>query len=483
MSSILLIYPQTTLMDRARAGVAPPFSLLAVVRLLPSSVDVKILDQRTDHKFWQDIERELSDNPLLVGISAIAGPQLKWALKVTEKIKELNPKAKVILGGPFSTVVGHIVSAQKSVDAVVAGEGEETLKELVESLGKSDDLSAIKGLWMKKDEQASYTGSRTLIALDSLPFVSYKLFETRHLYKTNGRLTAYFETSRGCPFGCTFCYHSIYKNPWRAASSQWTLNALEHLLTESPNIKHLLVVDDNYLHDRARAMAIAEGAIARGWDITYQVQARLDELANFTDDELKVLRAGGLVRFDIGVETVSERLWKVVGKAADRQFLLEQTERLSSMDFIIGANFMVGLPTETNKDVLLNAKTVIDMTALSSRAVVAPIYTYYPYPGSKLYQLALNQGLKPLESLDDLGSMSWRDAPSPWLSTEQKKLLKNLYFYSLFVDQKLLFFRKGIIIKMAIALLMPIARWRVKRLFFKFPIERWIFELLFGKDY
>ncbi|MDI3281341.1 MAG: cobalamin-dependent protein [Bacillota bacterium] len=133
------------------ARLAPPLGLayLGAV-LLREGHEVSAIDFNVSGLNWRRVDRLVESGPEVVGISAHTETYPN-ALEIARRVKALNPKAAVVLGGPHPTLLPEGVLAEEAVDFVVLGEGEETLLELIETLaGEGKDLAEIKGLGYKE---------------------------------------------------------------------------------------------------------------------------------------------------------------------------------------------------------------------------------------------------------------------------------------------------------------------------------------------
>ena len=193
MNSIL-IYPQ---LEFAKIQIpTPPYSILFIADyLLKRNVDVKIFDLRFD-KLSQVFDAISNNEPEFIGISVMTGPQIHYALKSCESIKNEFNKIKIVWGGVHSTILPTQTLQNKFIDFVIRGEGEKAYYELVS--GKN--ISQIKNLSFKKGNKIFHnpnanllTNSEinklnipwSLIKLKSSGVVFTQLFSRHKLFKIN----------------------------------------------------------------------------------------------------------------------------------------------------------------------------------------------------------------------------------------------------------------------------------------------------------
>jgi len=122
MAEIVLIQPYTGTWDEM--SVRPPESLLAVAATpYVKGYDIKIIDQRLSKNFERELDQAMGPETVLVGITAITGPQIKYALKVTRFVKE-KYKIPVCWGGVHATLVPEQTAEHPLIDYVIVGDGD-----------------------------------------------------------------------------------------------------------------------------------------------------------------------------------------------------------------------------------------------------------------------------------------------------------------------------------------------------------------------
>ncbi|MCZ7584496.1 MAG: radical SAM protein [Deltaproteobacteria bacterium] len=314
--------------------------------------------------------------------------------------------------------------------------------------------------------------------------MTYRLVGDRYFFPSHGRPTAYIETSRGCPYRCRYCYQSNRKLLWRRASPAWVVRALDHIKNETPDVRHLYFADDNYFYDRDRTITITEEMIRANRDLTYQVQgAALMDLRELSDADLALIARSGCLRMDIGAETGAPEMAKVIGKIVDPGLLLETVGRLSKAGIIPWINFMAGFPGESESDLKHTLDDIESLVRKVPRVMISPVYTFYPYPGTRLFDQSVRHGFKPPATIEEIAGSSWRVPKTPWLSAGKRTFLERLYFYSIFIDGKVPFYSRTFWTRLGHAVMRPLSRLRLRHRFFSLPVEKYLFEAVNGVEY
>ena len=181
------------------------------IRYLKEYVRDLISIELKEYTINQNIDFIASDiykeNPDVIGFSTYIW-NLTETLEICEILKIVKPEIKIILGGPEVSFGGEkILKDNPFIDFIVYGEGEETFKELMEALiSNNGKYNNINGLIHIADDKVVTNSPRPLIKdLNTIPS-PYKNMGNEFRNKI-----VYFESSRGCPFGCEFCLSSTIK--------------------------------------------------------------------------------------------------------------------------------------------------------------------------------------------------------------------------------------------------------------------------------
>jgi len=310
---------------------------------------------------------------------------IKKSLATAKEIKRVHSHIKIIFGGPFASSYPQLLMGEEYIDAVMAGEGEETFYEFV--TGKK--INDIQGLYYRENGLVHFTGTRPWIKdLDSLPFPALhktKIQEYQN-FSTKASPISYIITTRGCPYPCTFCFHNMGKK-WRARSPQNVVDEMEWQINTF-GVKEIGIVDDNFTLDRKRVIEICDEIIRR--NIKVNLQFSNGVRADFVDDEMmKKLRDAGLWVINFAPESGSpqtiERLKKGF-KEDDMQKAIAIAKKYGVATEIF---LMLGFPWETKEDYkqTLSLPYELDVDFVG-------LHRYIPFPGTPLQSSELTQADK-----------------------------------------------------------------------------------------
>ena len=272
---------------------------------------------------------------------------ISFVLKLAASFKKLMPETVIVLGGPeVSYDADDILREHAFIDFVLAGEGENSFPKLIHHIGKAGSIdkdSSINGLAFRSGESIIANMPALVEDLDSIP--SPYTEEMIHSLKNK---IVYFETSRGCPFSCSYCLSSASEGT-RFFSMDRTLTELDRLV--AAGVKQIKFVDRTFNCHRKRALAIVQHIVELdkrdgGINCNFHFEVGADLL----DEELLQLLENapkGLFQLEAGVQTVNEEVLAAVSRITNLEKLFENLIRLQKSGNIhIHADLIAGLPLE-----------------------------------------------------------------------------------------------------------------------------------------
>lgn len=384
-----------------RAGVTPAVIDTTFAKDPMSMVDQALAEEQFD----------------LVGISAMV-TMARDALAVARLVKQRQPRALVVMGGPHPTVLPERTLAEPAVDAVAVGEGEDTLVEIVQR-GR---LEGVPGLWWKDGDSLKPPAPRELIAdLDTLPFPALELFPMESYLASwfqldtvrPGLRGAPVLATRGCPFHCAYCQPTLNRLFGKKLRKRSPANLADELtrLKERFRINAFLFTDDTFIVDPKWGREVCTELLARKLDLIWGCNFRAD-LAD--RDLFGCMYDAGLRKIYVGIECYSDAVrCNVLDKGINREQMAAAVRIARAVGIRVQGYFMLGAPTETRKDVL---DTIRYARRLEIDDAVFSITS--PLPGSHLHQRYRQQLSVDLEEVDYYRRFAFR----PWDGINQRFL-------------------------------------------------------------
>lgn len=258
----------------------------------------------------------------------------EYVFSITKELKKILPDVKIALGGPeVSYEWDKIMAENQEIDYIFTGEGEKVLLNFF-----TKDISEVKGVVYREGDNLKYNGIEPLIEnLDIIPF-PYDDEELQDRTKI-----FYYESSRGCPFNCSYCMSSIDKSV-RYYSLDRTKEDLKRFI-DSP-IKLLKFVDRTFNLSKEKYMAIWRFLLENyreGITFHFEINANIfdDETLDFLETVPK-----GYFQFEIGVQTIDAQAMKSIGRI-NKLEKLEYNIRRISRNIHLHLDLIAGLPYET----------------------------------------------------------------------------------------------------------------------------------------
>lgn len=384
--------------------VTQPLGLMYIASFLlrEKRHEVKITDMAADNLSVEEACKNIEeDSPTVVGLSALS-VEASVMHMLAKKIKEISPEITVIIGGPHAASDPKSILSDEHIDYLVRGEGEETMKELLEALDHGNPVSGIRGISYRKNGKIVTTPPRPFMDdLDALPFPAWELIKvekyfdlpTFNIFYASKRYMSIF-TSRGCPYHCTYC-HNIFGKRFRARTPENVFQEIEYLY-KTYGIREFQIVDDSFNVKKERAKNICDLIIRSGLKIflTFPNGVRGD----IVDQELLLkLKQAGTYKITYAIETASPRLQKLLRKNINLPKLQDTITLTNKLGILTHGFFMAGFPTETKEELQLTTDY-----AKKSKLNTLGLHVLTPFPGTEIYNQILEMGKSTIanDSLD-----------------------------------------------------------------------------------
>lgn len=337
-------------------------------------------------KTFEEMEKIIKEfKPSIVGITV---PTAKYivAVKIANKIKQINPKIKIVVGGPHPTVLPEKTLEEDCFDVVIKNEGEVSFYNVVEAIEKNKSLKNIRGISYKKDKKIFNNKDQSYIKdLDTLPFPAWDLFyrwKEFHPDSFGGILT-----SRGCPYDCTFCAsQKIWSRKTRNRTVQNIIKEIKQT-HERFKTKLFRINDDTFTLNKKRIVEFCNALIKEDIKIKWVCDTR----TNHVDLELlNLMKKAGCFHINLGIESGNPEILKLIKKGINLEEVRKVFKLAKKAKISTTAYFMIGFPTETKEQVM---DTIKLMEEIKPDNPCWGIVT--PYPGTELYNLAKKMKVLP----------------------------------------------------------------------------------------
>ena len=386
MKICLISPPYNSSVKSVVGASSPPLGLAYLASVLRDTHEVRIIDSNILDYRMEDVRRELQDfYPDIVGITSVT-PSIPQAYAVAKMAKDVRKDCTVVMGGPHVTFLPvQTLRECEYVDIIVKGEGERTVEELTEAVEKGVSLEKVRGITFRKGDKIIDNKPMPFIKnIDEIPFPSRDLLPFDK-YQANGVRYTTMLTSRGCPFGCSFCASSrLFGGYWRGRSPKNVLEEMR-IIYEDYNTKNVEFLDDTFTLNQKRAEEICDGIIREGWDITWGASSRVDTLTRRLVEKMK--RAGCWVLY-LGIESGCQRILNGVGKRITLEQVKKAVRIVKNAGIEVLGSFIIGFPDDTLKSIKQTIKF-----AKSLNIDYAQFSILTPYPGTPVFNYAVENDL------------------------------------------------------------------------------------------
>lgn len=373
----------------------PPLGIMYLSSALKQAGhEVSLWDQchpdYTDERLIEELKRE---RPAMVGISFLSNLCYPGARRLSRKIKTALPATKIVYGGVFPTInAREIIANEESVDIVARGEGETIIRDLAAGL---EQLGDIPGITFRSStgEVIENVACRQIADLDTIPFPDRQGLDINYVAILPLEAPAVIfdrpyttiVSSRGCPFGCTYCNCPTFSD--RKVRVRSAANVLAELAEiERLGFSSFTFVDDNFLLDPERAQEICAGMKAAGHTFRWTCEGRADPRVKGV---FRHLAAAGCDLVMFGIESGSQQVLDSLQKKTTLPVIADAVAEAKRAGIGIRHGFfIVGSPGETEADLraTFDFAERIELNSFNFNRLLA-------FRGTPLWNDAVAQGL------------------------------------------------------------------------------------------
>jgi len=347
------------------------------------------------------LEQALSFGAEVVGIYSMAS-MLESSLWFARMLRERT--RLLVAGGPLPSC--EPAAFLGPFDVVVRGEGEQTMKELLQAWERGTGLQGVPGIAAGRllggaapGEVLSTPPRRLERDLDSIPFPARDLLPNRSYIAYGRRRYGYAVTTvmstRGCPFRCEFCSNVVFGGSYRERSARSVVDEIEEAL--GLGFQRISFADDVFTLNRERTLAVCAEIRRRKLSFAWECLGRAEGLDFELAGEMK---AAGCSRIYFGIESGNDRMLELMRKQITPDQARQAVENAHRAGLEAGAFFILFYPGETDDTVLQTLRFAASLP-LTYLGLTMP----YVLPGTAL-----------AERMKDRGARDWNPAERPLLS-------------------------------------------------------------------
>ena len=359
-----------------------PTGLEYIAAYLKDTVDeVHIVDMELDKRKFQDIINFY--NPDLIGIT-LSATEHNQGLRLAKIAKKNN--IHTVVGGYHPTSVPDIMLSHPQIDMVIRGEGEVTMKELVET----GTFENVLGISYKNNGKIIHNQQRPQIEnLDTIPFPARHL--RQYPYKSQNRVTDcdVIVMSRGCNGLCSFCCEpSMSQGCLRTRSPE---NVLKEILEMSEYHKrkpvNVMFADPNFMGNPKQVDRLCDLLMEHELNMEFCALVRADAMATRPQLVKKMCQVG-IRRFEMGIESPNVKDLKSTKKGVSNRVHGEAVRNIRENGGRAGGTFVIGLPDQTEEEIKTFPTYAKEIGLTGAAFGIAT-----PFPGTDFYKEIDDQSL------------------------------------------------------------------------------------------
>lgn len=351
-------------------------------------VDIDLLMKKGGYQPDKLLKRLREREYLFIGFGGVFF-DFTFFRKLSFEIKKTAPETFQVIGGQWASRIPEVLLHNTAVDAVVLGEGEETVVRIANSLQSGKSVSELNYVCTNDKPLVKEYG--LVQDLDSVPFPARDLFDLKHhrLERWAPDPLRYFATmvaTRGCARKCVFC-NPLGGKVLRTRSPE---NIIEEMieLHKKYNIKYFRFNDEVFLGSNKKIIDFCQVLKSSGLKITFSIWSWSE---NLNPEAVSLLRECGCNRIQIGIESGSPAILAEMNKVQDLSRVQQKIKIISDNGISCGSGFLTGTPGET-KDTLQQTKNLIlDLYDIKNFSI-SKINSIKFLVSSPIYELAKEQG-------------------------------------------------------------------------------------------
>ncbi len=308
---------------------------------------------------------------------------------------------------------------KKGADIVILGEGEESLKAVIDAKVNHNDFDKIEGIVYLEPEGVKKNGPRKVQKeLDQFPFPAWDLIQIedyKNAWKKHGYFSINIATTRGCPYKCNWCAKPIYGNRYNSHSPAYIVSLIQHMQNLF-EFDHIWFCDDIFGLKPNWTQEFNQLLRDNDIKILYKIQSRADLLLK--DDTLLALDQSGCDEVWIGAESGSQKILDAMDKGTQVEQIVDATKKMKENNIKPCFFLQFGYLGEEWEDIQQTLNMVSNLMPHDIGVSVS-----YPLPGTPFYDMVKNE-------LKD--KANWTDSDElliMYKSTYRAKFYKYLHRY------------------------------------------------------
>lgn len=364
--------------------------------------DVEVYEQDVYHYTEEHLTQYLQKQQFdAVGVGGCGGYyQYRKIKKIAEAINKVEPKPLFWMGGHLPSPDPEYFLRKFKADVIMIGEGEETAKELLQTFAEKKDFSKVAGIaYLDKDKSFFMNPRRKPIQnIDDIEWPAWDLFQMEHHvlvpYPNSLRSDRGMDliSGRGCPFRCNFCYRM--DEGFRPRSISGIIKEMKYL-RDTYKVTYIGFNDELLMSSVERTKEFCKALIKENVNVRWNCNGRLN-YASKDLEMLKLMKKAGCVFINYGIESIDDAALQRMNKNLTVDMIIRGVENTLECGISPGLNIIFGNIGETRQSLENDVEFLLKYDDHSQYRTIRPVT---PYPGTDLYQYAVQKGM--IKNIED----------------------------------------------------------------------------------
>lgn len=375
-------------------GVSPGFtSILTEIQREKNNLETLVCSQYTNiDKVLKEYKIEKYD---LICFTSVT-PQIKFIYKIAEKIKNINSKSKIIIGGSYASLVPEEIMNRKFFDAVCIGEGFVTIHLYIKYLNNKLNADRVDGFWIREKNKIIKNKKAPFSDFSKFPIINNYMWDKWVLNKSLHSVVI----SRGCVNNCSYCSNHRLRSKNEGVYLSYRkikdiISELRLLKKRHKNISSVQLETESFSLNLPFEYKLLKALekINRQFKKKISFSLNLHLTAAIKKDIIKfiaALKSANVKSVSIGLESGSYRIRKDVLNRPKytNADVVNFCKCLRKNNISIGIFVLLGLPTETEKNI---KQTISVVRKIKPDILIHNIF--YPYPNTNIYDKMVKKGI------------------------------------------------------------------------------------------
>lgn len=343
-------------------------------------------------KFKLDLMSALQEHdPLLIGVGPCITSQLRALKIIVQCCRVVFPTIPIVAGGPLASISGQewLFYEELGINFIIKGDGELAIPSAIKAI---KETGSIERSCLVSRPGYSHVNRIENIDTISFPyrgFLENDTYSIRRTVSDDSVRQCAMITSRGCPYACNYCVSGNLSQKVRKRSNENIINEME-LLHNTYEISDIIFYDDCFFSSikdiNDTISTFCNLLLSKHLGMKWQIELRPDMILALNNDSICLLSDSGCRQINIGIEKVSEKGLKFLGKSPQMTGLQKKLRGIKEISGIqLSGTFILGGGNETRGDII---------SLISKSTELGLDYAHYNplflYPGTPLYKSVFN---------------------------------------------------------------------------------------------